>query len=138
MSNRSLLELNHDYCPRTLADACELGFALRHYMRAADPNELPPGVVRKHYRHHSDPDPMALLDALAGDLRAAQARERELVAALEPLAEIARRIDDRSGKRLEDNTGLWTRQSTTEGENFTLTLGHARAARAALKWAGVE
>lgn len=59
MSNRSLLEFNHDYCPTSDAECLELGASLSAYMRAADIRHLPPGVVRKHYRHHSDPDPMA-------------------------------------------------------------------------------
>lgn len=59
MSNRSLLEFNHDHCPRNDAECLELGKALQRYMRAAHTAELPQGVVRKHYRHHSDPDPMA-------------------------------------------------------------------------------
>jgi hypothetical protein len=51
MSNRSLVELNHDYCPphddtKLLAWAK----AMQSYMRNADVRELPPGVVRKHYR----------------------------------------------------------------------------------------
>lgn len=59
MSNRTLIELNHDYCPRDEAEALALGLALQRYMRGADTAELPLGVLRKHYRHHSDPDPMA-------------------------------------------------------------------------------
>jgi hypothetical protein len=59
MSNRSLIEFNHDHCPRNDEECLSLGKALRSYMRGADTSELPPGVVRKHYRHHSDPDPMA-------------------------------------------------------------------------------
>ena len=58
MSNRSLIEFNHDYCPRNDEECLALGRALRAYMRGADTDELPQGVVRKHYRHHSDPDPM--------------------------------------------------------------------------------
>ena len=58
MSNRTLIELNHDYCPQNAEQALQLGLALMAYMRAADPAELPQGVRFKHYRHHSDPDPM--------------------------------------------------------------------------------
>ena len=58
MSNRSLLEFNHDYCPRDEASCLALGMALQSYMRGADVDFLPPGVERKHYRHHSQPDPM--------------------------------------------------------------------------------
>lgn len=58
MSNRSLLEFNHDYCPRNDAECLRLGRALRAYMRSAQTEDLPSGVDRKHYRHHSSPDPM--------------------------------------------------------------------------------
>lgn len=58
MSNRTLIELNHDYCPRNDEECLKLGQALRRYMQSADTDELPAGVVRKHYRHHSDQDPM--------------------------------------------------------------------------------
>lgn len=59
MSNRSLIEFNHDHCPRDDAACLALGRALQSYMRAADTRELPAGVTRKHYRHHSSPDPLA-------------------------------------------------------------------------------
>jgi len=63
MSNRSLLEFNHDYCPRDDAECLALGRALRDYMRAADVDDLPPGVVRKHYRHHSEVCPVDAMTA---------------------------------------------------------------------------
>ena len=66
MGNRSLIEFNHDYCPRNAEEAQRLGLALMAYMRAADPAELPPGVERKHYRHHSDPCPVEALAVIAG------------------------------------------------------------------------
>lgn len=56
MSDRSLLEFNHDFCPMTDVGYYKLGLALANYMRAADERELPPGVVRKHYRHHTQPE----------------------------------------------------------------------------------
>lgn len=58
MSNRSLIEFNHDYCPTTDEECLMLGRALQQYMRNAEIGFLPAGVIRKHYRHHSDPDPM--------------------------------------------------------------------------------
>lgn len=62
MSNRSLLELNHDYAPPR-DDAALLRWArqVRDYLSCADPGLLPPGVTRKHYRHHSEPCPVAAL-----------------------------------------------------------------------------
>lgn len=60
MSNRSLVELNHDYCPPYGDDAALLRWArsMAAYMGSADPDDLPAGVTRKHYRHHSEPCPM--------------------------------------------------------------------------------
>lgn len=58
MSNRSLLEFNHDYAPETDEECLALGRALSAYMRAADERELPRGVVFKYIRHHSVQDPM--------------------------------------------------------------------------------
>lgn len=60
MSNRSLIELNHDFRPLN-ADAALLKWArsMRTYIGSGDKRDLPPGVTFKHIRHHSDPDPMA-------------------------------------------------------------------------------
>jgi hypothetical protein len=60
MSNRSIVELNHDYCPRD--DAVELiewALRMRYYMGNADRAYLPSGVTFLHYRHHSEPSPLA-------------------------------------------------------------------------------
>lgn len=61
MSNRTLVELNHDYCPdiRTVGSLLAWANAMTAYMRSGDKKELPPGVTFKHIRHHSEPDPMA-------------------------------------------------------------------------------
>ena len=59
MSNRTLIELNHDYCPRNASEAKDFGLALQMFMRSGDKAMLPRGVTFKHSRHHSDPDPMA-------------------------------------------------------------------------------
>lgn len=68
MSNRSLVELNHDYCPPYGDDAALLRWAraMAVYMGSADPDDLPAGVTRKHYRHHSEPCPMEALAVIAG------------------------------------------------------------------------
>jgi hypothetical protein len=58
MSQRSLLEFNHDYCPLSDDECLAFGRALAAYMRAADERELPKGVVFKYLRHHSTKDPM--------------------------------------------------------------------------------
>lgn len=66
MSNRSLLEINHDYTPRDDAALLEWAKAMHQYMRAASPDYLPHGVTRKHYRHHSEPCPVEALEVIAG------------------------------------------------------------------------
>lgn len=59
MSNRALLELNHDLCPSSDPEHL-LAWAkcMRNYMRSGDKESLPYGVTFKHMRHHSDPDPV--------------------------------------------------------------------------------
>jgi hypothetical protein len=53
--------------------------------------------------------------------------------ALRPLAHIAELVDS-GARRMSDDTGLWTRNSTVDGEprDWSLTMGHARAARDAI------
>jgi hypothetical protein len=57
MSNRTMLELNHDCCPRE-DELLEWARALRLYMRSGDPEKLPDGVTWFGMRHHSDPCPL--------------------------------------------------------------------------------
>lgn len=59
MSNRSMLELNHDYAP-PYDDAKLLEWAkkIRLYLGSADPTHLPNGVTYFGMRHHSEPCPL--------------------------------------------------------------------------------
>jgi hypothetical protein len=59
MSNRTLVELNHDFCPKD-NDTDLLMWASRMsvYMKSGDKRMLPEGVTFKHIRHHSEPDPL--------------------------------------------------------------------------------
>ena len=68
MSNRTLVELNHDFCPK-LDSAILQKWAqdMALYMRSADKTLLPQGVTFKHFRHHSEPDP--LREAYAGEAK---------------------------------------------------------------------
>jgi hypothetical protein len=61
MSNRTLVELNHDHCPDIYDDKWLLLWAesMAAYMRSGRKEELPRGVTFKHMRHHSEPDPMS-------------------------------------------------------------------------------
>ena len=68
MSNRTLVEINHDYCPRDEAECLALGRALQAYIRAANREQLPQGVELKHYRHHSEPCPLEDAQRVLKDL----------------------------------------------------------------------
>lgn len=57
MSNRTLIELNHDFCPND-AILLEWAKSMQTYMRSGDPADLPEGVTFKHMRHHSQPCPL--------------------------------------------------------------------------------
>lgn len=61
MSNRTLVELNHDYCPNPRDEAALIKWAraMAHYMGCADKSLLPNGVTFVNYRHHSEPCPLA-------------------------------------------------------------------------------
>jgi hypothetical protein len=78
VSNRSVLEFNHDHCPTNDAECLALGRAMQAYMRGADVRELPPGVRRYDYRHHSDPDHAATLAGLRDGSLVAVPREPTL------------------------------------------------------------
>ncbi len=60
MSNRTLVELNHDYCPLWEPKALQSwAEQMVSYMTSGDETKLPKGVTFKHIRHHSEPDPEA-------------------------------------------------------------------------------
>lgn len=59
MSNRTLVELNHDYCPQGAAELEEWANLMQRYMFSGDIKFLPKGVTFKNMRHHSEPDPLA-------------------------------------------------------------------------------
>lgn len=57
MSQRSMLEFNHDHSPSNEEfDAWAL--ALRRYLRSGDPKLLPYGVTFFRRRHHSEACPL--------------------------------------------------------------------------------
>jgi len=59
MSNRSMLEFNHDACPPEDEEQLLLwAKCLRSYLWSADERLLPPGVTFFAIRHHSDPCPL--------------------------------------------------------------------------------
>jgi hypothetical protein len=60
MSNRTMVELNHDYYPD--GDVAEKAWlqAMLTYLRSGDSKTLPNGVTFLGMRHHSDPCPLPL------------------------------------------------------------------------------
>lgn len=73
MSNRTLVELNHDYCPN---DARWNWWVqkIQTYLHTGDPAYLPDGVTFKHMRHHSEPCPLDELARLARENEELKAR----------------------------------------------------------------
>lgn len=57
MSQRTMLEFNHDFCP-TDDTAKEFAASLVRYMRSGDAQWLPDGVTFFGMRHHSSPCPL--------------------------------------------------------------------------------
>ena len=62
MAQISLLQFNHDLCPRSGPeswqkgdDVCDYGWALSRYMQTLDARELPDGVRLIETRHADDP-----------------------------------------------------------------------------------
>ena len=60
MSNRTIVELNHDYSPGCKFHGSEEEWLkkMMAYYRSGRKEDLPQGVTFKHFRHHSDKDPM--------------------------------------------------------------------------------
>ena len=58
MSNRSMLEFNHDYVPDTEAEKKEWLEMLLNYMASGSKSDLPYGVTFFYSRHHTDPCPL--------------------------------------------------------------------------------
>jgi hypothetical protein len=60
MSNRTLIEINHDYLPRHGDEEELLNFAksIRSALASTQGEKLPRGVTWVHQRHHTDPCPV--------------------------------------------------------------------------------
>lgn len=59
MSNRTLVELNHDYAPpQDDAGLLTWARAVRSYLSSGDPKALPDGVTFLNRRHHSEGCPV--------------------------------------------------------------------------------
>jgi hypothetical protein len=53
MSNRSLIEFNHDYCPKD-EELLEWAKKIQTYLHSGDERELPRGLCLLEMRHHSE------------------------------------------------------------------------------------
>lgn len=58
MSNRTLVELNHDYVPFNEERKAQWVEKMCRYMSSGDPKDLPTGVTFKNIRHHSTECPL--------------------------------------------------------------------------------
>lgn len=58
MSNRTMLEINHDTTPHTEAEKDRWLRGMLHYLSSGDPESLPDGVTWFGMRHHSNECPM--------------------------------------------------------------------------------
>lgn len=58
MSNRSMLEFNHDYYPNGKKEEEWFFQSILRYMRSGNAVDLPQGVTWFGMRHHSDPCPL--------------------------------------------------------------------------------
>lgn len=58
MSNRSMLEFNHDYTPNTLDARIKFANNLCNYLASGNPSDLPEGVAYFGMRHHTEKCPL--------------------------------------------------------------------------------
>lgn len=58
MSNRSMLEINHDYTPHTPEAKTRFLMGILNYLSSGDTDALPPGVTWFGMRHHSERCPL--------------------------------------------------------------------------------
>ncbi len=60
MSNRTLIEFNHDIIPCGYDTKIAWAAALIAYLKSGDKDMLPSGVTLRGMRHHSEPEPIIL------------------------------------------------------------------------------
>ena len=58
MSNRTMLEINHDLTPRNDEELLRWARSMQHYLSSGNPSLLPDGVTWFGMRHHSSDCPM--------------------------------------------------------------------------------
>lgn len=58
MSNRTMLEINHDTTPHGDAEILAWGKAMVAYLSSGQPTQLPDGVTWFGMRHHTDDCPL--------------------------------------------------------------------------------
>lgn len=60
MSNRSMIEFNHDYAPNNEDTRNAWLAGMLAYFRSGDPIHLPPGATWFGMRHHTDAYPLGV------------------------------------------------------------------------------
>ncbi len=58
MSNRTMVEINHDYYPHGELEEMAWLVNMLAYLRSGNPRNLPDGVTWFGMRHHSEPCPL--------------------------------------------------------------------------------
>lgn len=58
MSNRTMLEINHDFTPHGEKQLLKWANDMLYYLSSGDPELLPPGVTWFGMRHHTEDCPM--------------------------------------------------------------------------------
>lgn len=58
VSNRSMIEINHDECPYSVEERTMFLRGIVDFIRSGDPEDLPRGLTWFGTRHHSDPCPL--------------------------------------------------------------------------------
>jgi hypothetical protein len=58
MGNRTMIEINHDFYPKTQSEQMAWLGNILAYLRSGNPRVLPDGVTFFNMRHHSDNCPL--------------------------------------------------------------------------------
>ena len=58
MSNRTMVEINHDCTPQSDKELLEWAKSFQQYLGSGQPNTLPEGVTWFNMRHHSEECPL--------------------------------------------------------------------------------
>lgn len=125
MSQRTIIELNHDLCPRdNPAELLAWAMMMRLYMGGADQSMLPNGVTYLYRRHHADESPLPIPTQRTRDhAMAAYVRDKAIAALSTPRPREAELVE-RIIKILTDSRDAHGRLSGEEGQTENLDPVH--------------